>query len=78
MAPIYFGEYITSTSLLAAHSSINVLSLIFPGDEAVFSLASFFNLVKREWNDPVSSLHLPDKDFSFPQIARAVVAWAVS
>lgn len=76
MAPIYFGEYITSTSLLAAHSSINVLSLIFPGDEAVFSLASFFNLVKREWNDPVSSLHLPDKDFSFPQIARAVVAWA--
>jgi sn1-specific diacylglycerol lipase len=76
LAPIHFGEYITSTSLLAAHSSINVLSIIFPGSsEASFSLASFITLVKREWNEPPFSEHLPDRKFGVTSIARALIAW---
>jgi hypothetical protein len=76
LAPLHIGEYITSGSLLAAHSSINVLSVIFPGSsEASFSLASFFTLVKREWNDPNSAIHLPDRKFGFTEMARAIVAW---
>ena len=76
LAPLNFGEYITSGSLLAAHSSINVLSVIFPGSsEASFSLASFITLVKREWNDPEFATNLPDRKFGFTEIARAIVAW---
>lgn len=76
LAPLHIGEYITSGSLLAAHSSINVLSVIFPGSsEASFSLASFITLVKREWNDPNSATHLPDRRFGFTEMARAIVAW---
>jgi hypothetical protein len=61
---------------MAAHSSINLLSLIFPGSsEASFSLISFINLVYREWNESQHSAHLPVKKFGFTQIARAVVAW---
>jgi sn1-specific diacylglycerol lipase len=76
LAPIFFGEYITSTSLIAAHSSINVLSVIFPGSsEASFSLASFITLVKREWNEPLHGENLPEKQFGLTQIARAIVAW---
>ncbi|KAE9399150.1 hypothetical protein BT96DRAFT_1104199 [Gymnopus androsaceus JB14] len=70
----FFGEYITSTSVIAAHSSINVLSVIFPGShEASFSLASFITLVKREWNEHGESL--PEKQFGLTSIARAIVAW---
>lgn len=77
LAPIHIGEYITSGSLMAAHSSINVLSVIFPGSsEASFSLASFITLVKREWNDPEFATHLPDKRFGFTEMARAIIAWA--
>jgi sn1-specific diacylglycerol lipase len=76
LAPLNFGEYITSGSLLAAHSSINVLSVIFPGSsEASFSLASFITLVKREWNDPEFSSNLPDRKFGLTEVARAIVAW---
>jgi sn1-specific diacylglycerol lipase len=76
LAPIFLGEYITSTSLIAAHSSINILSVIIPGSsEASFSLASFINLVKREWREPAFGEHLPDKTFGVTQIAKALVAW---
>lgn len=76
LAPLHIGEYITSGSLLAAHSSINILSVIFPGSsEASFSLVSFITLVKREWNDPNSSIHLPSRKFGFTEMARAIVAW---
>jgi hypothetical protein len=76
LAPLNFGEYITSGSLLAAHSSINVLSVIFPGSsEASFSLASFITLVKREWNDAEFAGNLPDRQFGLTEVARAIVAW---
>ena len=76
LAPIFISEYITSTSIIAAHSSINVLSVIFPGSsEASFSLASFINLVKREWNDPPEGHSLPERQYGITQVARAIVAW---
>ena len=41
LAPILLGESLTSTSLIAAHSSLSILTAIFPGsDEASFSLTS--------------------------------------
>ena len=76
LAPIHLSEYITATSLLAAHSSINVLSVIFPGSsDASFSLASFITLVKREWSQPPSFGHLPARQYGITQVARAIVAW---
>ncbi|KAG5642612.1 hypothetical protein DXG03_002482 [Asterophora parasitica] len=73
LAPIFLSEYITSTSLIAAHSSINVLSVIFPGSsDASFSLASFINLVRREWSAGENG---PEKRYGITQIARAIVAW---
>ncbi|KAJ7229092.1 hypothetical protein GGX14DRAFT_416658, partial [Mycena pura] len=76
LAPIFFSEYITSTSLLAAHSSINLLSAIFPGSsEAAFSLSSFINLVKRELTHPAAGESLPEKQFGITQLARAIVSW---
>ncbi|KAG6896859.1 hypothetical protein C0992_005606 [Termitomyces sp. T32_za158] len=75
LAPIFLGEYITSTSLIAAHSSINVLSVIFPGSsDASFSLASFITLVRREWTDTTDP-NTPTKRYGITQIARAIVAW---
>ncbi|KAG1875384.1 hypothetical protein DFJ58DRAFT_872584 [Suillus subalutaceus] len=68
LAPIHVGEYISSASLRAAYSSIDMLSVIFPGSsEASFSLASFIDLVKREWDHPGSHEHIPGR--------RALVAW---
>lgn len=59
---------------MAAHSSINVLSVIFPGsNEASFSLASFITLVRREWSDRDGSL--PNKSYGLTQVVRAIVAW---
>ncbi|KAG2014040.1 hypothetical protein CC2G_010891 [Coprinopsis cinerea AmutBmut pab1-1] len=76
LAPIHLGEYITNTSLLAAHSSINVLSVFFPGSsEASFSLASFIDLVRREWKDPPGHDNLPQKQYGLTQVARAIVGW---
>ena len=77
LAPIHLSEYITSTSLLAAHSSINVLSVIFPGSsDASFSLASFIDLVRREWAQPPGSVgSLPERQYGITQVARAIVGW---
>ncbi|KAJ6463222.1 hypothetical protein C8R47DRAFT_1157490 [Mycena vitilis] len=77
LAPIFFSEYITSTSLLAAHSSINLLSAIIPGSsEASFSLSSFITLVKRELKNPAAGESLPENhNFGITQIGRAVIAW---
>ncbi|KZT20637.1 alpha/beta-hydrolase [Neolentinus lepideus HHB14362 ss-1] len=77
LAPIALGETITSTSVIAAHSSISVLSAIFPGsDEASFSLASIVELVRREWNDPLLREYLPEEKYGVTDIARALVAWS--
>ncbi|KAJ7067842.1 hypothetical protein C8F01DRAFT_1333376 [Mycena amicta] len=77
MAPIFISEYITSSSLLAAHSSINLISAIIPGSsEAAFSLSSFITLVKRELkHPPAAGASLPERQFSIIQIARGIVAW---
>ncbi|KAJ7638367.1 hypothetical protein FB45DRAFT_1131921 [Roridomyces roridus] len=78
LAPIFFSEYITSTSLLAAHSSINLLTAIIPGSsEASFSLSSFITLVRRELNEPAAGESLPEnwRRFGLTQMARAIVAW---
>lgn len=77
LAPIFLGEYVTATSVIAAHSSINVLSVFFPGSsEASFSLASFITLVKREWTTPgTHGPGLSDKDYGITQIARGIIAW---
>ncbi|KAF8629600.1 hypothetical protein AX15_003345 [Amanita polypyramis BW_CC] len=76
LAPIHLSEYIATTSLLAAHSSINVLSVIFPGSsDASFSLASFITLVKREWSQPLLSGDLPERQYGITQVARAIIAW---
>ncbi|GLB33303.1 putative lipase (class 3) [Lyophyllum shimeji] len=76
LAPIFLSEYITSTSLIAAHSSINVLSTIFPGSsDASFSLASFITLVRREWSQGDECDNFPKNRYGITQIARAIVAW---
>ncbi|THH05489.1 hypothetical protein EW145_g4766 [Phellinidium pouzarii] len=76
LAPILIGETLTSTSLVAAESSIDVLSAMFPGsDEASFSLASFVALVKREWNNPVLREQLPRERYSITEIGKALIAW---
>lgn len=73
LAPLQLSEYITSTSLVAAHSSINVLSVIFPGSsDASFSLASFIDLVRREW---AAGEHMPANQFGITQISCAIVGW---
>ncbi|KAF5372043.1 hypothetical protein D9615_008070 [Tricholomella constricta] len=73
LAPIFLSEYVTSTSLIAAHSSINVLSVIFPGSsDASFSIASFINLVRREWSADDNG---PENYYGITQIARAIVGW---
>ena len=72
--PIHLSEYITSTSLIAAHSSINVLSVIFPGSsDASFSLASFIDLVRREWT---ARDNMPERQHGITQVARAIVGWS--
>ncbi|RDB15457.1 Sn1-specific diacylglycerol lipase alpha [Hypsizygus marmoreus] len=76
LAPIFLSEYVTSTSLIAAHSSINVLSVIFPGSsDASFSLASFITLVRREWSEPAEGAIVPGRQHGITKIARAIVAW---
>ncbi|KAF9224424.1 hypothetical protein BS17DRAFT_779772 [Gyrodon lividus] len=76
LAPIFLGEYISSASLRAAHSSIDILSDIFPGSsEASFSLVSFIGLVKREWDNPTPNKSTPSKKYGITEVARALVAW---
>ena len=77
LAPILLGETITSTSLVAAQSSLSVLSNIFPGsDEAGFSLASFITLVRREWQTPPGVDGLPEERYGVGGIMKGLVAWA--
>ena len=77
LAPILLGESITSTSLIAAHSSLSILTTIFPGsDEASFSLTSFVGLVRREWNEPAESEGLPEERFGVGEVLRALAGFA--
>ncbi|KAI0706920.1 alpha/beta-hydrolase [Cerioporus squamosus] len=77
LAPILLGESLTSTGLIAAHSSLSMITTIFPGsDEASFSLASFVNLVRREWNDPAESHVLPEERYGVVEIIRALAGFA--
>jgi len=78
MVPMRIGQSITSTSLVAASGSIDVLSSIFGTHEASFSLGEFVTLVRREWNSPIMADQLPkDKEkYSVLAVARALVAWA--
>ncbi|KAI1788937.1 alpha/beta-hydrolase [Ganoderma leucocontextum] len=77
LAPLVLGESITSTSLVAAHSSLSILTTIFPGsDEASFSLASFVGLVRREWNEPAESEGLPEERYGLAEVLRALAGFA--
>lgn len=77
LAPILLGESITSTSLTAAHSSLSILTTIFPGsDEASFSLASFVSLVRHEWNEPADSHVLPEERYGVVEVLRALAGFA--
>ncbi|KAI0751660.1 alpha/beta-hydrolase [Daedaleopsis nitida] len=77
LAPILLGESITSTSLVAAHSSLSNLTTIFPGsDEASFSLASFVGLVRREWNEPAESEGLPEERYGIGEVLKALAGFA--
>ncbi|KAL4075580.1 hypothetical protein J3A83DRAFT_4088897 [Scleroderma citrinum] len=77
LAPIFIGEYISSASLRAAHGSIDLLSVIFPGStEASFSLVSFIHLVKREWDNPAAPTgYLSRKRYGITEVGKAVIAW---
>ncbi|EJF63129.1 alpha/beta-hydrolase [Dichomitus squalens] len=77
LAPLILGESLTSTSLVAAHSSLSMLTTIFPGsDEASFSLASFVGLVRREWNEPAESEGLPEERYGLGEVLRALAGFA--
>jgi sn1-specific diacylglycerol lipase len=77
LAPILLSESLASTSFTAAFSSLNLLSTIFPdSEEASFSLASFVQLIRREWTDPAGKDALPEKRYSAVQVAKALMAWA--
>ncbi|KAG9317063.1 hypothetical protein JVU11DRAFT_1250 [Chiua virens] len=76
LTPIYLGECISSASLHFAYSSIDILSIIFPGSsEASFSLGPFIDLVKREWDNPTPSHIIPIKKYGITDVARALIAW---
>ena len=77
LTPILISESLTSTSFTAAIGSLDLVSTIIPGgEEATFSLGSFIQLVRREWNDPTAKLFLPEKRYSVLEVAKAVTAWA--
>ena len=77
LTPILISESLTSTSITAAISSLDLVSTILPGgEEATFSLGSFVQLVRREWTDPVGKHFLPEKRYSVLEVAKAVTAWA--
>ncbi len=76
LVPIFVGESLTSASLIAAYSSIDALSSLFPGgEETSFSIASFINLMRNDWNNPELGEHLPEERFSVGEAARALFAW---
>lgn len=76
LVPIFVGESLTSASLIAAYSSIDALSSLFPGSqETSFSIASFINLMRNDWSNPELGEHLPEEHFSVGEAARALFAW---
>ncbi|KAI0301963.1 hypothetical protein B0F90DRAFT_1716647 [Multifurca ochricompacta] len=76
LVPIFVGESLTSASLIAAYSSIDALSSLFPGgEETSFSIASFINLMRNDWNNPELGEHLPEEHFTVGEAARALFAW---
>ena len=76
LIPIFIGESLTSASLIAAYSSIDALSSLFPGSqETSFSIASFVNLMRNDWNNPELGEHLPEEHFGVGEAARALLAW---
>ncbi|KAI0829253.1 alpha/beta-hydrolase [Trametes gibbosa] len=76
LAPILLGETLTSTSFVAANSSLSILTTIFPGsDEASFSLASFVGLVRREWNEPAESEGLPEERYGLGEVLKALAGF---
>ncbi|KAI9448459.1 alpha/beta-hydrolase [Lactarius indigo] len=76
LIPIFVGESLTSASLIAAYSSIDALSSLFPGgEETSFSIASFINLMRNDWNNPELGEHLPEEHFSVGEATRALFAW---
>ena len=76
LASILIGKMLTSTGLVAAESSIYVLSAIFPGsDEASFSLASLVALVRREWNEPALWEQLQQRRHGILEIGKAPIVW---
>ncbi|KAJ2918204.1 hypothetical protein MD484_g2163, partial [Candolleomyces efflorescens] len=61
---------------MAAHSSINALSVIFPGSsEASFSLAAFIDLVRREWYQHERDPQRPARHYGITKVAWALVGW---
>jgi sn1-specific diacylglycerol lipase len=77
LAPISLGETLTSTTLVAAHSSLSVLQAIFPGsDEASFSLTSFITLVRRELSEDMNDDSSPQNKYGINETMKAIVAWA--
>jgi hypothetical protein len=76
LIPIFIGENLTSASLIAAYSSIDALASLFPGSqETSFSIASFVNLMRNDWNNPELGEHLPEEHFGVGEAARALLAW---
>ncbi|KAF8258534.1 hypothetical protein EI94DRAFT_1834994 [Lactarius quietus] len=76
LLPIFLGESLTSASLIAAYSSMDALSSLFPsGEETTFSIASFVNLMRNDWNNPELGEHLPEEHFSAAEAVRALFAW---
>ena len=76
LLPIFLGESLTSASLIALYSSMDALSSLFPsGEETTFSIASFVNLMRNDWNNPELGEHLPEEHFSAAEAVRALVAW---
>ncbi|KAH9978235.1 hypothetical protein BGW80DRAFT_1286519 [Lactifluus volemus] len=76
LVSIAVGESLTSAALIAAYSSIDALSSLFPGgEEASFSIASFIHLMRNDWNNPELGEHLPEEHFSVTEAARALFAW---
>ncbi|KAN0140149.1 hypothetical protein V8E53_002045 [Lactarius tabidus] len=76
LLPVFVGESLTSASLIALYSSMDALSSLFPsGEETTFSIASFVNLMRNDWNNPELGEHLPEEHFSAAEAVRALVAW---
>ncbi|KIJ32331.1 hypothetical protein M422DRAFT_35874 [Sphaerobolus stellatus SS14] len=70
LLPILLGESLTSTSLNAASAAISHFGVPATDTEASFSLTSFVELVRREWEE------FGVKGRSMIEVSRALAAWA--